>query len=222
MLLSKGCCMSYWVYNDYNIVFDNEVVEGEFWCKLIKWCEVEQPEGVNWQGIWLGSIAIGAGVYEAEKYAEWKTDMACAGTISDIELDGDTLSFTSSTKYESDKRLWEEIIGRYCKGAKVLYSSVGEDSAYLITNEDDYVGRYVVDIQDCDELQCILESDQYDALNSIMDNDTYKDDVELKQLIEIARLFGYEEGDLEQFIEDASDNCICISKWEYEKFCVKE
>lgn len=148
--------------------------------------------------------------------------MACAGTISDIELDGNILSFSSSTKSESDKRLWEEIIGRYCKGAKVLYNSMGEDSDYLITNEDDYVGRYVVDIQDCDELQFILESDQYDALNSIMNNDTYKDDVELKQLIEIARLFGYEEGDLEQFIEDASDNCICISKWEYEEFCVKE
>ena len=120
--------MAEWMFNNYDISFDNEKEATSFYNKIMECYKAKSPDSVSWSRPWLGNVVIGFGIDKWDNDTrEFKNKTFAAGCFSEEpDFDGITVTVKTETKYEPDKALWETVVSVYSKTADVVYNNMHE------------------------------------------------------------------------------------------------
>lgn len=209
--------MPNWCYTDAIVMTTNDDAElAKSICeKLSEW--MHEPENDPKSGFgngWLGNLLVNSGVVDSyELLAE--CDVQCRGEILDIVRDGSQVNVSMSTA-------WNPMLEPLCLALEknfskdsfnVIYSSEEPGLELYLTNDEDRIGRYIVEITD----------EASDAIKNVFYEECYYnendyDEYDLKDMLEDAYgISADKECSLDELLKLADDEPgIYIHEWEFQ------
>lgn len=148
---------------------------------------------------WLGNIVLNSGVGTVDTGKE--TDLCCRGAIVDILFDGGEITIDTETAWRPMIKMWIKVRDKYLPDAEIEYNAEECGNTIYQTNDNDLVGRYIVDPWDIDSVE-------------------YEFDASEKYVIEILQeLLDTNENDIDvlmsMFESSTYTEVLSIHKWEY-------
>lgn len=92
---------------------------------------------------WLGNIVGFSGI-DSNKDGDFK--VRCRGTLEDIELSDNTLHLRTETAWSPMFGMWLQLLDKYqIQHEGIIFDSYDDMGNYYITNDSNYIGRYIID-----------------------------------------------------------------------------
>lgn len=98
--------------------------------------------------------------------------------------------------------MWKKIVDKYLPDATIYYTAEEDNCGFFVTNDPYYVGKYVIDAYDIDDIESDWEASEEEAIKTLQ-KVLETDETDITILLE-----AFEESDV-------SDR-MSIHQWEYD------
>lgn len=205
--------MPNWCFTAVTVRADDENETKQIYDKLNKWLVEDKDYQSDFGDKWLGNLAVHSGVLDSYDEID-DSPIACRGHIEDMTLDDDSIYIAMCTAWgpmlEPLYRAIEKNFG--LDGITITYTAEEPGNHLYITNDDEFVDKYLVEIDEeaDDKIKHAFGVADYNA-------DTYSED----ELIPILRRAFDIDDNTDMSMDDLlyeSDehDGISINLWEYE------
>ena len=190
--------MSNWVSNDIEIKSDNKEQISELLGNLYEWIWETRYPDKNLDDL-----------EKLIKSAELK-NISAKGHINDIyDEDENTIYLHVSTRNSPQNELWFALAEKYLDDSEVIFVSYDENQDLYISNREDFIGRYWLEIFD----PCDNEDTEIEGVILYW--------AEEKDVIEVIKKYlKSDSNNIEELLEKLEDDKywskhILVHKWEY-------
>lgn len=151
--------MPNWCSNRISITCNSEAKINNLYNLLIEWTSKVSKEN-SWKTKWLGNIVNFSGIGSDE-------NINCRGSIDDIELYNNTISFWTETAWNPSFEMWflicEKYLGEEDIDWSILYVSEEPGADIFCTNDPSIVDSYNIEVWEDNEW---LEEEAYEVSES--------------------------------------------------------
>lgn len=211
--MRKVSDMPNWCFTAAIVRSDDNCKLKSIYDKLNEWLVEDDKNKSDFGDGWIGNLAVHSGILASYDEIN-RIPIACRGSVEDVEFDGDSIYIAMSTAWEPMLEALYRAIERNfgLDGINIVYSAEECGNGVYLTNDDDVIGQYLVEIDDEAEREVKYAFGVVDY-----NMDTYSEE----ELIPILRrAFGMcdsDDVDIEDLVDEANEHeGITINKWEYE------
>lgn len=191
--------MPNWCFSNIKIYYSDQKKLEDF-AKLIEmWTSCDAMKngfGTNW----LGNIVLNSGVGTVDE--KKNTDLRCRGTLNNLDVCNGYIDIQTETAWSPMLLMWKKVVDKYLPDAGIFYTAEEDRMGFFLTNDPDYVGRYVIDAYDMDDVESNWEADKSTVIKTLQ-KILVSDEKDIDLL-------------LEEFEESGFSDCMSIHKWEYD------
>ena len=197
--------MPNWCSTRYEIHFPNHEEAQAFYDKLESWCSVAHKS--DFGETWLRNIVVNSGIASLPEDGTFNIEPSfeCRGWIAYTDISDDTVYIDTETAWCPMHDMWKAILTKYAPDVSVTFYATEVGCGIYDTNDDSYVGKYVIDI--------------FDKPDDIP-FDSYTDDAtadDIKELAKILNIEFFEDCDINELIElilNSGDISCSINEWD--------
>ena len=191
--------MPNWCFSSINIHHDNQSQLEDFMKLLELWTSSNAMEN-GFGTSWLGNIVLHSGVGTIDTRTD--SDLRCRGALNALELCDGYICLQTETAWAPMLLMWKKIVDKYLPDATIYYTAEEDNCGFFVTNDPYYVGKYVIDAYDIDDIESDWEASEEEAIKTLQ-KVLETDETDITILLE-----AFEESDV-------SDR-MSIHQWEYD------